>query len=147
MYLRTCWQPAHSNTPISAVVVHCLRTLPSPRSHPPPCLHPPVTELQALGQLDNTYVVFSSDNGYHLGSFGLSEGKALPIEEDIRVPFYVRGPGLGAGQQVAQPGSFVDVAPTVMALAGEWGTCVLTLWYHAHTHAGDAAGLLRRCGA
>lgn len=106
----------HTNA--QAVVAQPHRTVPSPWSHTP-LLQPPVTELKALGQLDNTYVVFSSDNGYHLGSFGLSEGKALPIEEDIRVPFYIRGPGLGAGQQVAQPGSFVDVAPTVMALAGE----------------------------
>ncbi|KAG2444332.1 hypothetical protein HXX76_001088 [Chlamydomonas incerta] len=77
-----------------------------------------VLHLQDLGVLDNTIVIYMSDNGYHMGAFSLLDGKNLPIEEDIRVPFFIRGPGIPAGQVLPHQSTNVDVAPTLLALAG-----------------------------
>jgi arylsulfatase A-like enzyme len=43
--------------------------------------------------LDNTYIIYASDNGFHMGAFGLPDGKGTPMEEDARVPLFMRGPG------------------------------------------------------
>ncbi|KAG2444328.1 hypothetical protein HXX76_001084 [Chlamydomonas incerta] len=77
-----------------------------------------VSRLNESGVLNNTYVIFTSDNGYHLGAFALLDGKNLPIEEDIRLPLFIRGPGIPAGQVVPYQMNMVDVAPTLLALAG-----------------------------
>ncbi len=50
--------------------------------------------LKEYEELDNTYIFFSSDNGYHLGEFRLNAAKTHPYEFDIRVPFGVRGPNI-----------------------------------------------------
>src|SRR5215211_3964530 len=53
-----------------------------------------VNALEESGELDNTYIFFTSDNGFHLGTHRLSIGKWTAYEEDIRVPLIVRGPGV-----------------------------------------------------
>ncbi len=68
--------------------------------------------------LANTYVVYTTDNGYHAGQHRLAPGKTCPIEEDIRVPFIVRGPGVEEGATVALPTSHTDIVPTLFELAG-----------------------------
>lgn len=75
--------------------------------------------LQESGQLDNTYIIFTSDNGYHLGQHRLRFGKSTPYEEDIHVPFIIRGPGVEAGGtlQGYLTGN-VDLAPTVAEISG-----------------------------
>jgi len=75
--------------------------------------------LEETNQLDNTYVIFTSDNGYHLGQHRLRSGKGTPYEEDIHVPFIVRGPGIEAGEILTGyiTGN-VDFAQTIAELAG-----------------------------
>lgn len=77
-----------------------------------------VRTLRATGQLDETYLVFTADHGYHLGQHGLGSGKRTAFEEDVHVPLYVRGPGVPAGREVPALASTVDLAPTFADLAG-----------------------------
>ena len=78
-----------------------------------------VTILKETGQLDNTYIIFTSDNGYHFGQHRLPAGKATPYEEDIHVPFIVRGPDIKAGSTLqGYITGNVDFAPTIAELAG-----------------------------
>jgi N-acetylglucosamine-6-sulfatase len=72
--------------------------------------------LKKTGQLENTYVFFATDNGYLLGEHRLEE-KSVPYEEAIRTPFFIRGPGVPAGQEKSQIVSNVDLAPTFADLA------------------------------
>jgi arylsulfatase A-like enzyme len=51
-----------------------------------------VNALEASGRLSDTYIVFTSDNGFHMGQHRLRPQKATPYEEDLRVPFVVKGP-------------------------------------------------------
>ncbi len=78
-----------------------------------------INVLKETGKLDNTYIIFASDNGYHLGQHRLYAGKGTPYEEDIVVPFMMRGPGIPAGLEVkdAITGN-TDIAPTIAELAG-----------------------------
>lgn len=77
-----------------------------------------VETLEATGELDNTYVLFSSDNGYHLGEHRLPKGKQTAFETDIRVPLVVRGPGVPAGETRDELASNIDLAPTFADWAG-----------------------------
>jgi N-acetylglucosamine-6-sulfatase len=77
-----------------------------------------VGALEATREIDNTYVLYSSDNGFHLGQHRLPAGKDFPYEEDIRVPAVVRGPGVPAGQRIEAMVLNSDFAPTFVAIAG-----------------------------
>ena len=77
-----------------------------------------IDTLKSSGQLDNTYIFFGSDNGFHLGEHRLHAGKLTAYEEDIRVPLYVRGPGIPAGSTRDELVGNVDLAPTVAELTG-----------------------------
>ncbi|MDP9380112.1 MAG: sulfatase [Chloroflexota bacterium] len=76
-----------------------------------------VDTLKDTGELSNTYIVFSSDNGYHLGEHRL-EAKTTAYEETIRVPLLVRGPGVPRGISRSQMALNNDFAPTFARLAG-----------------------------
>jgi arylsulfatase A-like enzyme len=76
-------------------------------------------QLARDGLSDSTYVVFSSDNGYHMASHGLVTGKRTAFDTDIRVPTVIAGPGVGAGASVSALAANVDLAPTFLAMARE----------------------------
>jgi arylsulfatase A-like enzyme len=74
--------------------------------------------LRSTGQLNNTYVVFTSDNGFHSGEHRLPAGKQTAFDEDVRVPLLVRGPGVRAKSTERGLVGNVDFAPTFARLAG-----------------------------
>jgi arylsulfatase A-like enzyme len=76
-----------------------------------------VDALQAAGELANTVVVFTSDNGYMMGEHRLHAGKTVPYEESTRVPLIIRGPGFQSGASRGQPVANIDLAPTFADLA------------------------------
>jgi N-acetylglucosamine-6-sulfatase len=67
---------------------------------------------------DKTYLVFSSDNGYHMGQHRLARGKQTAYDTDIRVPLIVAGPGVPHGRVVSQVVQNVDLSPTFTELTG-----------------------------
>ena len=73
--------------------------------------------LRTTGQLENTYLFFTSDNGFHLGEHRLRAGKLTAYEEDIRVPLFVRGPGVPSGREREEFVGNLDLAQTFAALA------------------------------
>ncbi len=77
-----------------------------------------VDALEASGELDNTIVVFMSDNGYFLGEHRMRQGKILPYEPSLRVPTLMRGPGIPAGETRSDPIMTIDLAPTFLDAAG-----------------------------
>jgi arylsulfatase A-like enzyme len=77
--------------------------------------------LAELGLAGETYVVFTSDNGYHMGEYCLMPGKMTPFDTDIRVPLVVAGPGVAGGRSLSEIAENIDLAPTFTELAGEAG--------------------------
>jgi N-acetylglucosamine-6-sulfatase len=77
-----------------------------------------VQELEQAGELDNTVIFFTSDNGYLHGEHRMPSEKVVPYEESARVPLLVRGPGFPAGATRRQLTGNIDLAPTIVELAG-----------------------------
>src|SRR5215213_6236789 len=85
-----------------------------------------VSTLVQQGVLSNTYIVFTSDNGFHHGEHRIRQGKARPYEESVRVPLVIRGPdAVAPATPVVQPDSSTDKLvlntdyfPTFTDLAG-----------------------------
>lgn len=76
-----------------------------------------VRRLSEAGVMDNTYVFYSTDNGYSIGQHRRQPGKQCAFEEDINVPFAVRGPGVPEGAVTDIVTSHTDLAPTFLKLA------------------------------
>ena len=75
--------------------------------------------LEKNGILENTYVIFTSDQGFTLGEHRIVEGKSSLFEEDIVVPFIVRGPNIPEGEKiVGELATVIDIAPTISSWAG-----------------------------
>jgi arylsulfatase A-like enzyme len=74
--------------------------------------------LDQLALTSNTYVFFTSDNGLHRGEHRLRGGKNTAYEESIRMPFYVRGPGVPSAKSIDHLTGLVDLVPTFLGLAG-----------------------------
>ena len=75
--------------------------------------------IDAMGDLDNTIVVVTSDHGYWYGEHGLSAERRLAYEEALRIPMMIRYPGrVAAGMRPDQMVLSIDIAPTMLDLAG-----------------------------
>lgn len=77
-----------------------------------------VEALDETGDLKHTVIVFTSDNGFFNGDHRLPSGKLLPYEPSIRVPLIIRGPGIPQDQHRSQLVANIDLAPTILRLAG-----------------------------
>jgi arylsulfatase A-like enzyme len=88
--------------------------------------------LAADGVARDTYLVFSSDNGYHTGEYRLLPGKLTAFDTDIRVPLVVTGPGVREGTSTSAMAENIDLAKTFAAIAGTTlpsdGHSLLELW-------------------
>ncbi|MFA1537717.1 sulfatase family protein [Actinomadura monticuli] len=76
------------------------------------------TTLKELGIDRETYVVFGSDNGFHMGEHRLAGGKMTAFDTDVRVPFVFTGPDVPAGRTAGQIAQNTDLAPTFQEIAG-----------------------------
>jgi arylsulfatase A-like enzyme len=74
--------------------------------------------LAARGLARNTYIVFSSDNGLHMGEHRLLAGKQTAFDTDIRVPLIAIGPGVPAGEAVEAMTENIDLCPTFEQIGG-----------------------------
>jgi arylsulfatase A-like enzyme len=73
--------------------------------------------LDRTKQLDNTLIVFLSDNGWMQGEHRIPGDKYLPYEESLRVPFILRGPGIPKGRTVSGQVANIDFTPTLLDAA------------------------------
>ncbi|ALJ06751.1 sulfatase [Pseudalgibacter alginicilyticus] len=76
-----------------------------------------LAKLEDMGELDNTYIIYTADHGMAIGRHGL-QGKQNLYEHTWRVPFIVKGPGLPSGKRVQGNMYLLDVLPTLCDLAG-----------------------------
>lgn len=74
-------------------------------------------QLEAMGELDNTYVIYTADHGMAIGRHGL-QGKQNLYEHTWRVPFIVKGPGIKPGSRAIGNIYLLDLLPTFCDLAG-----------------------------
>ncbi|RYN53297.1 Arylsulfatase [Alternaria tenuissima] len=78
-----------------------------------------VARLEATPEvLENTYLIYTTDNGFHISQHRLPPGKSCGIEEDVNIPFFIRGPGIAKGAVQTIPSSHTDIVPTLFHLAG-----------------------------
>jgi len=76
-----------------------------------------IAALRRAGELDNTYIIFTSDNGYLLGEYRRLQGKTLPYDPSLSIPLAIRGPGIPRGVKRHDPFAMTDFAPTIARMA------------------------------
>ncbi len=76
-----------------------------------------VDALSARGELGNTVLIFTADNGFFHGEHRIPEQKLYIYEESIRVPLQMRGPGIPRGVKVSDLAINADLAPTIVDVA------------------------------
>jgi arylsulfatase A-like enzyme len=74
--------------------------------------------VASIGEANNTYFVFSSDNGYHMGEHRMMPGKMTAFDTDIHVPLIVTGPGIAPGRVVQEIADNIDLNPTFTEIGG-----------------------------
>jgi N-acetylglucosamine-6-sulfatase len=77
-----------------------------------------VRALRDAGEMRQTYIFFTSDNGFHHGEHRIPVQKWRPYEEDVKVPLLVRGPDVEAGSTTYKMALNTDYLPTFTGLAG-----------------------------
>jgi arylsulfatase A-like enzyme len=77
-----------------------------------------IEALRTSGELSETIVMFSSDNGYFQGEHRKRQGKTLPYEPSLRTPMLIRGPRIPHGVTRFTPFLSIDFAPTILRAAG-----------------------------
>ncbi|KAG2489558.1 hypothetical protein HYH03_012009 [Edaphochlamys debaryana] len=78
-----------------------------------------MSRLACHGLVDDTVIMYTSDNGFKLGNHNMAQEKFTYYEEDVRVPFLMAGPGVPQG--VAEPGlqaAMTDLTATIVAISG-----------------------------
>ena len=76
-----------------------------------------VSTLERTGELANTLIVYTSDNGYMHGEQRIQAGKVWPYEPSTRIPLIMRGPGVPAGLRDPRPVANIDIAATIVDAA------------------------------
>ncbi|MGH2955889.1 MAG: sulfatase family protein [Solirubrobacterales bacterium] len=76
-----------------------------------------MNQLVSSGALGNTYVIFTSDNGFMQGQHRLHQGKFVPYEPSVQIPLLIRGPGIPPGGVSKTLVSNVDIVPTILDAA------------------------------
>jgi arylsulfatase A-like enzyme len=76
-----------------------------------------IDTLGAMHRLRNTYIVFTSDNGFFYGEHRLTGGKFLAYEPSTHLPFLMRGPGIKPNTSTGELAANIDIAPTILELA------------------------------
>ncbi|KAF5967165.1 arylsulfatase precursor [Fusarium coicis] len=106
-----------------------------------------VKYLESKGEMNNTYFIYTSDNGYHVGQFRSGAGKSTPYADDSNVPLVIRGPGIKPGLSSTLPGTHTDLLPTLLDIAklqkNHWpafldGRSLLPQWKKPHKRDHDA---------
>lgn len=90
-----------------------------------------VDQLKEKNLFEQTYFVFTSDNGYHLGQFAMPFDKRQPYETDIRIPFIVTGPKIKAKLLINRPIALIDLAPTLL----DWANVTKPEWLDGESFA------------
>jgi N-acetylglucosamine-6-sulfatase len=76
-----------------------------------------VNLLDSKGVLEDTYIFFTTDNGFHASQHRMHPGKECGYDTDIHIPLVIRGPGIPAGATKDIVTSHTDMAPTLLSLA------------------------------
>ena len=69
------------------------------------------------GKLQDTYIIYTTDNGYHIGQHRMAPGKQLGHEGDVHIPLVIRGPGITPKTSIDAVTTHTDLAPTILRLA------------------------------
>ncbi|KAH0095274.1 Arylsulphatase, partial [Aureobasidium melanogenum] len=74
------------------------------------------SRLESHDLLRNTYIIYSSDNGFHIGNHRMQPGKSTGCEEDINIPLIIRGPNVAHNHTTQIVTSHTDIAATIFSL-------------------------------
>ncbi|XP_033106492.1 N-acetylglucosamine-6-sulfatase-like isoform X2 [Anneissia japonica] len=77
-----------------------------------------VNSLTEKKLIDNTFIIYTSDNGFHLGQFSLPNDKRQLYEFDVRIPLLIRGPGVPKKKVITNSVMNIDIMPTIVHLSG-----------------------------